>query len=179
MEVCEVKFQSFQERERHLTQDHTYPSNYFFAVTKFGINSQRQSMLIERDREHDIQRKGSRSEGRKSKSHAAKPAAQRGDTTKLRDEPMADAEGPAEENQQSAPKVSVSETPRAAGNTGATEDVASIGVSNPAVTGPSEQQGQQVPVNEDTEMEDLAGAMSSLKFVPRALRLGIRAKPRR
>lgn len=185
MEVCRDKFQSFREREQHLTQDHAYPQNYFFAVTKFGINAKRQSMLVEHDREHNSQRKGSRSRGRKSKSHAAKPAAQRGDTTDSREEPMADAEGPVEdyqpveETQGTAPDVSMGETPWAAGNSGATRDMATASVSNPRVAKPSEQQRQQGSADADTEMDDLAGAMLSLKFVPRAVRLGTKPKPHR
>lgn len=182
MEVCEAKFQSFQKRKQHLVHDHAFPPNYFFAVTKYGIDAKRQSMLVEHDREHNSRRKGSsRSGGRNPKGPAAaKPAAQRGDTTESRDEPMADVEAPAEEKQESAPDVAMSETPQSAGNTGATNDGAMDGVSKPAVAESSEKQQERGLAGVvDTEMEDLAGAMSSLKFVPRAIRLGAKPKPRR
>ena len=47
MEDCERKCRTHQKRRLHLIDKHLYPKNYFFAVTKEGIDGRR-SLLVER-----------------------------------------------------------------------------------------------------------------------------------
>lgn len=44
VETCAEKFKAFKRREDHLVKSHMFPNNYFFAVTKYGID-ERRSML--------------------------------------------------------------------------------------------------------------------------------------
>lgn len=184
MDVCEEKFQSYKEREEHLIRHHTYPQDYFFAVTKFGINDKRQSMLVEHRKDHNSQRKEPKSGGRKSRGRAANPAADGGDTGESKDVQMTDAQSSVEEQQETetetAQDLSMVETPLVVNKVTATTKDAAVGdARNATVAGSAEKQRQHGPEVAEAEMEDLAGAMSSLKFVPRAIRLGPKQKPRR
>lgn len=176
MEACEDQFHTHIQREEHLICDHTYPEDYFFAVTKFGINNKRQSMLVEQrkeGRENNSQRKGSGCEGRKPKDHATKPTASgdTGDTGESKDVQMADADVLAERQQEIAQGKSMIKTSLVPKEVTSTKKAVESGARQPSV--------QLDAAVKDTEMEDLAGAMSSLKFVPRAVQLGPKQKPRR
>ncbi|CAN8096822.1 unnamed protein product [Discula destructiva] len=183
VEVCEHKFQSYGERQEHLIKDHTYPENYFFAVAKFGLNNKRQSMLVEHRKERkdsDSQRKTPHHDERKPrkpKGHAAKPEGD--DNGESRDVQMTDVETPVKGHQEPVRDTSMTGTPPMADRLTDTKDVAMDSLRKAAAVMPSKKREQQDPAVVDTEMEDLAGAMSSLKFVPRSIRLAPKQKPRR
>ncbi|KAI0383143.1 hypothetical protein F5Y04DRAFT_251924 [Hypomontagnella monticulosa] len=126
VEGCDRKCRTPQKRRSHLIDKHMYPKNYFFAVTKEGVDGRR-SLLLEG---------GHRRRRSSTATNASGPK-----TT-----------GRRQSIQQTEPSKSVPEEPKA------------------EKTSPPEHP-VEVP---DTEMEDLAGAMSALQFVPTSVRFGYR-----
>ncbi|KAG7120783.1 hypothetical protein HYQ45_014744 [Verticillium longisporum] len=100
VEGCERKCMTHQKRRMHLIDKHMYPKNFFFAVTKAGIDGRQQEPTT-------------------SPGEAGQSTAGGAKTTQAKAQPT---------------------------------------------TGHSERP--------DTDMEDLAGAMSSLQFIPNAVRFG-------
>lgn len=84
---------------------------------------------------------------------------------------MADADVLAERQQEIAQGKSMIKTSLVPKEVTSTKKAVESGARQPSV--------QLDAAVKDTEMEDLAGAMSSLKFVPRAVQLGPKQKPRR
>ncbi len=113
----------------HMIDKHMYPKNYFFAVTKEGIDGRR-SLLVE---------SGNR---RRQSSSAAQ-------TKDLR----------RRESLQGAPDKQKSSTKN---QNGSKPDIQAV---EAAKADPQDEKP-------DTDMEDLAGAMSSLQFVPHSVRFG-------
>jgi hypothetical protein len=122
VEGCERQCSTPQKRRMHLIDKHMYPKNFFFAVTRDGIDGRR-SLLLEGGH-------------RRRRSSVAT-------TTSLAKPPH--GRGPAG-----------TET-----TDGSTE--------HPQAEETGGQSPKQVP---DAEMDDLAGAMSSLQFVPPSIRFG-------
>ncbi|KAI8962479.1 hypothetical protein F5Y11DRAFT_191438 [Daldinia sp. FL1419] len=116
VEGCDRKCRTPQKRRSHLIDKHMYPKNYFFGVTKDGVDG-RQSLLIESG--HRRRRSSTATNGSGPKTNGRRQSLRQVDT----------------------------ETSKT--------------TSHP----------DEVP---DTEMEDLAGAMSALQFVPTSIRFGHR-----
>lgn len=133
MEACEDKFKSHGKRQNHLVNSHMFPPNYFFAVTKFGID-RRQSMLLEYREEQGSRHKGPRSPN---------------------------------QNPNDAEKSTIG--PQSSKDAGAPKDV-QMSESSTQEEEMHEQKQETTAI--DTEMEDLVSAVSSLKFVPRTVRIG-------
>ena len=110
----------------HLIDKHLYPRNFFFAVTKEGIDGRR-SLLLERGHRHRRSSTITVDSSLNPNSHGANAA-----TT----------------DQQADPEVLQQATAREARN---------------------KDDSQDAP---DVDMDDLAGAMSSLRFVPTSIRFG-------
>lgn len=110
---------------------HMYPKNYFFAITKEGIDGRR-SLLVE----------GGHRRRRSSTSAQAKESRRR-----------ESLQGAGDQQQQQQQKKDSKADGAEKSNKGET-----------ATTDSHEKP--------DTEMEDLAGAMSSLQFVPPSVRFG-------
>ncbi|KAI1761458.1 hypothetical protein GGR53DRAFT_505570 [Hypoxylon sp. FL1150] len=126
VEGCDRKCRTPQKRRSHLIDKHMYPKNYFFAVTKEGVDG-RQSLLLEgghRRRSSTV-----------TSSNGQKIAARRRSL------------------QQAEVPVSNKEAPKTQASRVTTSD--------------------EKP---DTEMEDLAGAMSALQFVPMSVQFGRKGK---
>ncbi|KUI65231.1 hypothetical protein VM1G_00692 [Cytospora mali] len=161
VETCDEKCKTPAERRTHLVEQHMYPANYFFAVTKVGID-RRQSMLVEHNqgKPQTSQRDGRRCRAQKADKKTSRNAnanvSKDGGAGTSKDVPMREPDDPGHHGQ--AEKVSV-------------EDNA-LPTSEPIVTTGEGIEKAAV----DTEMEDLAGAISSLKFVPRAVRFGPRQR---
>jgi hypothetical protein len=119
-----------QKRRRHLIDKHMYPPNFFFAITRDGVDGRR-SMLLE----------GGHRRRRSS--------------TDIKHSRRNSLVGPAKAKQQSAPSVKPE---------GAKE--------KPLEDGPDFDMVDKASGSPDVEMDDLAGAMSSLRFVPRSIRFG-------
>ncbi|KAK0645937.1 hypothetical protein B0T16DRAFT_149804 [Cercophora newfieldiana] len=120
VEGCDRKCSTPQKRRLHLIDKHMYPRNFFFAVTKEGIDGRR-SMLLEgghRRRRSSVAAAGASS---KSSSHTV-PGSE-----------------PVQESTVAEELNGASSSP------------------------------DQKP---DVAMEDLAGAMSALQFVPPSIRFG-------
>ncbi|CRK21722.1 hypothetical protein BN1723_012444 [Verticillium longisporum] len=130
VEGCERKCMTHQKRRMHLIDKHMYPKNFFFAVTKAGIDG-RSSLLIE---EGHHRRRSSVGNPNNAKSLRRRSGQQEPTTS------------PGEAGQSTA------------GGAKTTQAKAQ------PTTGHSERP--------DTDMEDLAGAMSSLQFIPNAVRFG-------
>jgi hypothetical protein len=137
VEGCERKCRTPSKRARHLIDKHMYPNNYFFKVTRDGIDG-RESLLMEAGHRRR------RSSTATSTIAASKAASRRHSLRQTHvEKPDAKAEGR---------EASSSQTLR----------------SDSEEEGTSEQKSEPA----DTEMEDLAGAMSSLQFVPPSVRFG-------
>ncbi|KAF6832061.1 zinc finger protein [Colletotrichum musicola] len=134
VEGCERKCMTPQKRRMHLIDKHMYPKNFFFAVTREGIDGRR-SLLVEgghhRRKSSSVNVKDS-----KRKSSLQDPSSSKG------------------QSQQSVK--------------GHKKDGASAQKQD-ASTQPAQHAPTERP---DTEMEDLAGAMSALQFVPNSVRFG-------
>lgn len=176
MGPCQDKFNSHNQRKEHLIKDHGYPHSYFFAVTKFGID-RRQSMLVEHRRAKSSQSKDSRPEEQRSKNHGIKPAGQSCDTGASKDVPMTDVERPTNGQQDAAEDVPMIKAGQSAAMESRRDLTAGEARKSPTAT-PSEMQSNQDSAAGDVEMKSLTSAMSSLIFVPRAIRLGPKQKAR-
>ncbi|KAF4996107.1 hypothetical protein FGRMN_4700 [Fusarium graminum] len=130
VEGCERKCMTHQKRRMHLIDKHMYPKNFFFAVTRDGIDGRR-SLL--NDSSHHRRRSSTSSQAIKSSRRRA--SLKEGENVFSEQEPES----------QESPKASTVQKVEPKG-------------------------GQAKPV--DTEMADLAGAMSSLSFVPPSVRFG-------
>ena len=164
VETCDEKRKTPAERRAHLIEQHMYPTNYFFAVTKSGIDH-RQSMLVERNdsRLQPNQRRSHRPRGQKA-DKASKNA-----NTKVRN-----ADGSKDVSMRESNEPSDREQRNIQENAGKSAPVENKAV---PMSEPNKAAGKckEIAVA-DTEMEDLAGVMSSLKFVPRAIRFGPRQR---
>ncbi|KAF3771435.1 hypothetical protein M406DRAFT_32736 [Cryphonectria parasitica EP155] len=133
VETCGERFKGIGKRQDHLIMSHKYPANYFFAVTKFGIDG-RKSMLVD-----DYKHRGNWQKGPRGR----KPNKANGTGSRLASKNI----------------------PREAEESRNSPD------EKKEATG----ENQETP-GVDAQMEDLAGAMSALRFVPRAIRLGPKHK---
>ncbi|KAJ4262199.1 hypothetical protein NW757_000464 [Fusarium falciforme] len=130
VEGCERKCMTHQKRRMHLIDKHMYPKNFFFAVTRDGIDGRR-SLL--NDGSHHRRRSSTNSQVTKGSRRRAS---------------LLEAEGANSQQEPKSPK-----TPKS----------------------PKAQKEEKKPDSDkspDTEMADLAGAMSSLSFVPPSIRFG-------
>lgn len=177
MEACKDSFKSHKQRKDHLIKEHAYPYNYFFAVTKFGID-RRQSMLVEKRRGKGIQDKGSRSEEQTAKVHELKPVDEYGDARGSEDVPMMNASTSTEDEQDVVEDVAMVESGHAADAT-PTRDLKAGVARQTSDTKLSEGQTSQASAASDAELEDVMSAMSSLKFVPRSIQMGSKKPARR
>ncbi|OHE96092.1 zinc finger protein [Colletotrichum orchidophilum] len=130
VEGCERKCMTPQKRRMHLIDKHGFPKNYFFAVTKEGVDGRR-SLLVEAGHHR---RKSSNAfsitKGSKRRSSILDSSTSQGGESQMSGDAVAKSEaGPV-----------------------------------PAQLATMERS--------DTEMEDLAGAMSALNFVPNSVRFG-------
>ncbi|KAF4413335.1 Zinc finger protein 511 [Colletotrichum fructicola] len=135
VEGCERKCMTPQKRRMHLIDKHMYPKNFFFAVTKEGIDGRR-SLLVEGG--HHRRKSSSAVNTKESKRKSSILETQGG--------------GKQKEEGRKPPAEDEGKTPSAA--------------SQPAAPPPDPTE------RPDTEMEDLAGAMSALQFVPNSVRFG-------
>ncbi|ORY69928.1 uncharacterized protein BCR38DRAFT_454827 [Pseudomassariella vexata] len=126
VEGCDRKCATPQKRRMHLIDKHMYPKNYFFAVTREGIDG-RNSLLLEGGHPR---RKSSASQHGESKAVSRRQSLRQTDASNETDP------------EEVKPLAKTSEEAATA----------------------------KEPV--DTEMDDLAGAMSSLQFVPTSIRFG-------
>ncbi|KAK7735874.1 hypothetical protein SLS53_007251 [Cytospora paraplurivora] len=168
VETCDEKRKTPAERRAHLIEQHIYPANYFFAVTKVGID-RRQSMLVERNegKAQTNQRGGRRPRGQKADKRTGKDTTEDMDkggvAGESKDVPMREADEPSQRQH------SINQT-----NVGENASAEDKGVLVSLPDKPADAGTEAAVV--DTEMADLSAAMSSLKFVPRAVRFGPRQR---
>ncbi|KAJ4423962.1 hypothetical protein N0V82_001390 [Gnomoniopsis sp. IMI 355080] len=177
MEACENKFKSYKQRREHLIDDHAYPRNYFFAVTKYGID-RRQSMLVEHSRGKPRQHKNSLPERQRPQNHVVEAAGKNGDAGESKDVPMADAVTSEKVQQEVMDDVPMVETGQTAGIEPAKSLTAGEVRKSSNLKAPERQAIQDLAAV-DAETDGITSAMSSLKFVPRAIRLGPKQQSRR
>ncbi|KAF9875493.1 C2H2 type zinc finger domain protein [Colletotrichum karsti] len=138
VEGCERKCMTPQKRRMHLIDKHMYPKNFFFAVTKEGIDGRR-SLLVEGGHHRRKSSTAVASKESKRKSSILESSSTQGETKMEVDEKKGGKEA------------------RAASSSG-------------QATQPTTQ--PDPTERPDTDMEDLAGAMSALQFVPNSVRFG-------
>jgi hypothetical protein len=127
VEGCERKCLTHQKRRLHMIDKHMYPKNFFFGITKDGIDGRR-SLLND---------KGHRRRRSSTASHSTEAPHQ--------------------------------------GSSHAPSDAPKSPISRPSTTrGKDAENG--TPEKADEQMEDLTGAMSSLRFIPPSVRFG-RGRP--
>ncbi|KAK4175985.1 hypothetical protein QBC36DRAFT_330287 [Triangularia setosa] len=147
VETCDKVCMTPQKRQMHLVAKHMYPKNFFFGVTRYGIDGRRSLLLDEKRKNH----KGpSRSNDFQQDRRSSLASAPSGSSK----EPL---------QQQDRDK-----TP-----TGATEKPAPRAAEPPEndthVEPPQSASPEKKP---DVDMEDISAAMSALQFVPRGVRFG-------
>lgn len=183
VETCTEKRKTPAERRAHLIETHKYPTNYFFAVTKAGVDH-RQSMLVHRNegKPRTTQRNNARPQGQKGeKKQTGKDAtpdtAERSDVQK--NAPTDDTSAKPVDVEMGGSDTWVSKDQLGNEDTGKTNttgsnelgDIAALGRTLDPLSDHQAVRNLKAPI-QDTDMETLAGAMSSLKFVPRNVRLG-------
>ncbi|KAI1505564.1 zinc finger protein [Biscogniauxia marginata] len=131
VEGCDRKCRTPYKRRNHLIDKHMFPKNYYFAITKDGIDG-RHSLLI--DGGHRRRRSSTA-----TTTSSPKSAAPRRQSLRLQEQSKPEAEGPETKAKQDSGQTS-EEAPQ--------------------------------PAAPDVEMEDLAGAMSALQFVPSSIKFG-------
>ena len=124
VEGCDRKCSSPEKRRLHLIDKHLYPRNYFFAVTKAGIDGRR-SMLVENGHH------------RRQSSNQSVPRPSGRRSSKIDIKPQPAKKAPEDE------KVATKDT--------------------------KQEVSDETP---DVEMDELAGTMSALHFVPSSVRFG-------
>ncbi|KAK0722344.1 hypothetical protein B0T26DRAFT_702352 [Lasiosphaeria miniovina] len=150
VEGCERKCMTPQKRRMHLIDKHMYPKNYFFGMIRDGIDG-RQSLLLDggRRRRSIAPVVAAASAGGK---HAASSFSQ--------------SHRPAS-NDVAAPAPTANDDKMEDGNeTGPANDKEVRGTVKIDSSGKTEQPAS------DVEMDDLAGAMGSLRFIPSSIRFG-------
>jgi uncharacterized protein YdaU (DUF1376 family) len=142
VEGCERKCLTWQKRRMHLIDKHMYPKNFFFAITKDGIDGRR--TLLNED--------GHRRR-RSSTAAAAAAAAAQTSGHKYRASRSETGQNQTKDTPQPQPKTECSSE-------------SSVTSSSPKPKNESANEPR------DTDMSDLTGAMSSLSFVPPSVRFG-------
>ncbi|KAI0400878.1 hypothetical protein F4802DRAFT_468467 [Xylaria palmicola] len=130
VEGCDRKCRTPYKRRNHLIDKHMYPKNYFFALTKDGIDG-RQSLLL--DEGHRRRRSSTATTASASKTSQRRQSLRQAENSK-----------PQGDEQMKVPPAGSQESPE----------------KGPSVEAP------------DVEMDDLAGAMSALQFIPTSVRFG-------
>lgn len=120
-----------QKRRMHLIDKHGFPKNYFFAVTREGVDGRR-SLLVEAGHH------------RRKSSNAFSATKESKRRSSILDTTTSQGGEESQKAGDAAAKLETSSVP-----------------AQPAIT-----------ERPDTEMEDLAGAMSALNFVPNSVRFG-------
>ncbi|KAK7717347.1 hypothetical protein SLS64_002837 [Diaporthe eres] len=179
VETCAEKRKSPAERRAHLIETHKYPTNYFFAVTKAGVD-RRQSMLVHRNegKPRANQRNNARPQGQQGGKDATPDIAEGSGVQKNTPAGKSSAEE-AVDVEMVGPHTPVFQDQLGNENTGKSSiasgnkggDIAVLGVISDALSDHHAVAKRDAAV-QDTDMETLTGAMSSLKFVPRNVRLG-------
>ncbi|CAJ2506348.1 Uu.00g004780.m01.CDS01 [Anthostomella pinea] len=135
VEACDRKCRTPYKRRNHLIDKHMYPKNYFFAVTKDGIDG-RQCLLVNGG--HHRRKSSTATTASGAKAASRRQSLRQTESTK------AGTDEPNDTARQNVVKQDSRDT--------------------------SEEAPQpEVP---DIQMEDLAGAMSSLRFVPPSVTFG-------
>ncbi|ROV88579.1 hypothetical protein VSDG_09132 [Cytospora chrysosperma] len=154
VETCDEKCKTPAERRAHLIERHMYPANYFFAVTKVGID-RRQSMLVERKQGKPPakQRDGGRPRGQKADRKTGKKTNADTNNGGTAHDPIDVAMQEPDEPSRHGQRASQM-------NAGEKASADDEGV---PMNEPDKPIGEGIEkAAADTEMEDLAGAMSSL-----------------
>ncbi|KAI3398286.1 hypothetical protein diail_9624 [Diaporthe ilicicola] len=191
VETCDEKRKTPAERRAHLIETHKYPTNYFFAVTKAGVDH-RQSMLVHRNeaKPRANQRNNARHQGQNGgKKRTGKDATSdhTEGTSIQKNAPIDDDMNGSGEQPIDIP-MGGSDDSNPQGQRDDTDNGTRIGTHSAASatrragivtpkgksTSQSDQQAykNRDAASQDADMDTLTGAMSSLKFVPRNLRLG-------
>ncbi|KAK3313852.1 hypothetical protein B0H66DRAFT_537105 [Apodospora peruviana] len=164
---CDRKCSTPQKRKMHLIDKHMYPKEYFFAVTRDGIDG-RHSML---------------SEGRRYRHRKPSVAASMASSAAAKPE-KPETETPKEETstEEAAVGTVAAETGKQKqGQNGPLqkqtlpEELNDVEMENKDQPQPQPwpaQKQKQIKEPVDVEMDDLAGAMSALRFVPSSVRFG-------
>ncbi|KAL1902575.1 hypothetical protein Sste5346_001017 [Sporothrix stenoceras] len=166
VEGCERKCGSSDKRRRHLIDKHSFPRNFFFSITQYGIDG-RQSLLIDDGRRSHHHRRQSSTSTVTKKDIMRRRAASINMTGTEASPPPTAATKPAtsdndddedddsdEEEKKTPPKVN---TPKAAAEKNGR---------------PKEAPKPKPKEVQDVDMDDLTGAMSSMTFIPRSVRFG-------
>ncbi|KAI1085866.1 hypothetical protein F5B20DRAFT_520106 [Whalleya microplaca] len=134
VEGCDRKCRTPQKRRSHLIDKHMYPKNYFFAVTKEGVDG-RQSLLLEG---------GHRRRSSTATSTSGPKATARRHSLRQAEASKSDIEESKDRSEQELKQDLEQKS----------------------------EETLQAGEKPDADMEDLAGAMSALQFVPTSVRFG-------
>ncbi|KAK8139244.1 hypothetical protein PG984_002624 [Apiospora sp. TS-2023a] len=150
VEGCDRKCRTPQKRRMHLIDKHMYPKNFFFGITKDGIDG-RSSLLIEnghRRRGSSISQSGGQKAAAASRRHSLR--SQTAEAAAAAD--MSTTTTPSAQNHHTAP---TDDSVKEGSNTIASNDKVA-----------------PRPEKADVVMADLESAMSALQFVPTSIRFG-------
>ncbi len=162
VEGCDRKCSTPQKRKMHLIDKHMYPKNFFFGITRDGIDGRRSLLLEGRARRRRSSASAGAGAGASvsaavgSRPKASEPGGQ-GSVPAPAEEPAKPAaeDEAAPDSGRKSPEKQPQEQQQPDHEM---EDLKQL-----------EPQQQQKP---DHEMEDLSSAMSALRFVPMSVRFG-------
>ncbi|EPE06147.1 zinc finger protein [Ophiostoma piceae UAMH 11346] len=142
VEGCDRKCRSMDKRRRHLIDKHSFPTNFFFLITEYGTDG-RQSLLDDGGRRWQHRRRSST-----------------GNTAK-------------KEVRQRAASVTMSGAVEPVDGSSQSEALPEPVICNNTTTQKTGSQASPAKKEQpDVQMDDLAGAMSSMTFIPRSVRFG-------
>ncbi|CAK7221091.1 hypothetical protein SCUCBS95973_004378 [Sporothrix curviconia] len=164
VEGCERKCGSSDKRRRHLIDKHSFPRNFFFSITQYGIDG-RQSLLNDDGRRQHHRRQSSTSTGTKKDvarrrvasinmaGTAASPTTSKPISSDNDDDDDDDDDDDNDNDDIDEEEAAGVKTKTKGQNTRV----------------PMAKEAREAP---DVEMDDLARAMSSMVFIPRSVRFG-------
>ncbi|KJR82309.1 c2h2 type zinc finger domain containing protein [Sporothrix schenckii 1099-18] len=166
VEGCERKCGSSDKRRRHLIDKHSFPHNFFFSITQYGIDG-RQSLLVDDGRRQHHHRRQSSTGTVTKKDVVRRRTASINMTGTGAASPSAAAPNPAsggteDDDDDSDAKDEGKPLPKGHGTKVAAER-------DRRSQGAPKAMPKDMP---DVDMEDLTGAMSSMTFIPRSVRFG-------
>ncbi|KAK0673885.1 hypothetical protein QBC41DRAFT_310826 [Cercophora samala] len=144
VETCDKVCMTPQKRQMHLIAKHMYPKNFFFGVTRYGIDGRRSLLLDEKKKS-----------GNKKTETNGRPSHQdrRPSLASVSSEPKE----PQQQSRDSTPPVITAKPVSAIAKP--EDDKMQIEPASP----------ERKP---DVDMDDISAAMSALQFVPRGVRFG-------
>ncbi|KAK0732756.1 hypothetical protein B0T21DRAFT_369628 [Apiosordaria backusii] len=149
VETCDKVCMTPQKRQMHLIAKHMYPKNFFFGITRYGIDGRR-SLLLDEKKKSSNNKNATHGTGSHPDRRSSLASASSESSKELRQQQVQD-------------ETSGSTTEKPAFKAAEHQD-------NDMQVEPTQPASPER--KPDVDMEDISAAMSALQFVPRGVRFG-------